>query len=262
MKKIWGNISHAFAKAIDFLLKGLLNIIEFITNLGDKALKTILPFLMLGLIGAFMFPPLLILLFSPLGMSLITLLIFLVIIPMLGRGALQYLNRLYFVSTNYFYDYANHYRNNGKKNKTFKEYSKIYTDKLNEKIEAKRRRAEQERRKRQEAENERWRKFFEENFGQYNSYNQGRYSQGGYYQGNQNSYNPFNSFKKQYEEACDVLNVSYHASFDEIKKQYRILAKKYHPDLSKERNAEEMFKKVNNAFDFLSEENVKRYNQL
>src|SRR5690554_305738 len=52
----------------------------------------------------------------------------------------------------------------------------------------------------------------------------------------------------------DVLGVSKQASLDEIKKAYRQLAKKYHPDVSKEPNAEEKFKEVQEAYDTLSDE--------
>ena len=42
----------------------------------------------------------------------------------------------------------------------------------------------------------------------------------------------------------DILGVGKNATDDEIKKAYRGLAKKYHPDISKEPNAEEKFKEV------------------
>jgi len=51
----------------------------------------------------------------------------------------------------------------------------------------------------------------------------------------------------------EVLGVSKTASDDEIKKAYRQLAKKYHPDISKEENAEEKFKEVQSAYDTLSD---------
>lgn len=48
-----------------------------------------------------------------------------------------------------------------------------------------------------------------------------------------------------------ILGVSRNASDDEIKKQYRRLARKYHPDVSKLRNAEKRFKEVNEAYEVL-----------
>jgi len=51
----------------------------------------------------------------------------------------------------------------------------------------------------------------------------------------------------------DVLGVSKTASDEEIKKAYRQLAKKYHPDVSKEANATDKFKEVQEAYDTLSD---------
>jgi curved DNA-binding protein CbpA len=50
-----------------------------------------------------------------------------------------------------------------------------------------------------------------------------------------------------------ILGVSEDANFQEIKKSYRKLAKKYHPDRNKSANAEETIKKINEAFETLSD---------
>ncbi|MCP0886400.1 molecular chaperone DnaJ [Ligilactobacillus sp. WILCCON 0076] len=50
----------------------------------------------------------------------------------------------------------------------------------------------------------------------------------------------------------DVLGVSEDASADEIKKAYRKLSKKYHPDLNKDPGAEEKFKEISEAYETLS----------
>ena len=65
--------------------------------------------------------------------------------------------------------------------------------------------------------------------------------------------------KRDYYE---VLGLSKGASEDEIKKAYRSLAKKYHPDVNKEPGAEEKFKEINEAYDTLSDPDKKaRYDQ-
>ncbi len=48
-----------------------------------------------------------------------------------------------------------------------------------------------------------------------------------------------------------ILNVRPGASKREIKKAYRIMARTYHPDINQAPNAEEKFKKINEAYDIL-----------
>ena len=61
----------------------------------------------------------------------------------------------------------------------------------------------------------------------------------------------------------ETLEVSPNATSDEIKKSYRRLARKYHPDINKEKDAEEKFKEINAAYEILSDEQKrKQYDQF
>jgi molecular chaperone DnaJ len=55
-----------------------------------------------------------------------------------------------------------------------------------------------------------------------------------------------------------VLGISRNASAEEIKKAYKTLAKKYHPDISKEKDAEHKFKEVSEAYSVLSDPEKKK----
>ncbi len=61
----------------------------------------------------------------------------------------------------------------------------------------------------------------------------------------------------------EVLGVSRDASQKEIKRAFKVLAKKYHPDISKEDNHEEKFKEVQEAYAVLSDEQKRaQYDQF
>lgn len=60
--------------------------------------------------------------------------------------------------------------------------------------------------------------------------------------------------KRDYYE---VLGIDKSADQDTIKKAYRTLAKKYHPDINKSPDAVEKFKEVQEAYEILSDENKK-----
>jgi curved DNA-binding protein len=67
----------------------------------------------------------------------------------------------------------------------------------------------------------------------------------------------------QYRDYYEILGLTRAADADEIKRAYRKLARKYHPDVSKEKNAEDKFKEVQEAYEVLRDaEKRAAYDQL
>lgn len=67
------------------------------------------------------------------------------------------------------------------------------------------------------------------------------------------------NFKDYYQ----VLGVARDAGADDIKRAYRKLARKYHPDVSKEKNAEDKFKELQEAYEVLKDPKKRAaYDQL
>ena len=57
----------------------------------------------------------------------------------------------------------------------------------------------------------------------------------------------------KYKDYYKILGLARDASTDDIKKAYRRLARKYHPDVSKEPRAEEKFKELGEAYETLKD---------
>jgi curved DNA-binding protein len=67
----------------------------------------------------------------------------------------------------------------------------------------------------------------------------------------------------QYRDYYEILGVTRGAEADEVKRAYRKLARKYHPDVSKEKNAEDKFKEVQEAYEVLRDPDKRAaYDQL
>ena len=67
----------------------------------------------------------------------------------------------------------------------------------------------------------------------------------------------------EYRDYYQMLSIGRTATAEEVKKAYRKLARKYHPDVSKETDAEEKFKQVQEAYEVLKDpEKRAAYDQL
>ncbi|AJF05460.1 DnaJ C-terminal domain-containing protein [Geoalkalibacter subterraneus] len=57
----------------------------------------------------------------------------------------------------------------------------------------------------------------------------------------------------EYKDYYHILGIAKNASQDEIKRAYRKLTRKYHPDVSREKDAEKKFKEVGEAYEVLKD---------
>lgn len=260
LKKIAGKSLYFIAQLISMILGGLISITEIIVSFVINIAKGFMGFIGIGgclLIIMFAAPFGLIVLLNPI--ILVTILFF-VIFPILGTKFISYLKYIKYTMTEFLFDRAEHLID-GKKNefKSFNEYGNKY-----KKMEEDRK--NRERQQRQAEQQKQW----EERFRQWGEY-QGSQQGNGNYQwqgqnagyGNGQTYvNPTTEFKSKYEKSCDLLGVGYDIDKYQVKLAYRKKAKEYHPDLNKAPDATKMFQQINDAYEFLSDDNIERYKSM
>ncbi len=266
LKKTYGKILYGIARFLEVLLDGLISLNGIILRVMETFKKLILG-VFIGVILVLGTLTLGILFFAPLAIAtIIHLFPFfrLMIIILILRYLMEYLDKglrlLKYSLTEYLYDKAGYFSAGSTRKFTkIRDYGRDYL-----RIKEEQKRAEEEARKRAEEEarrreEERFRNFYEQqfNFGGYTNFNDFTGQAGGY------SPTSSSTFKKEFEDACDVLGLAYNdCSKETVRKAYREMAKKYHPDLNKSPDATEMFQKVNNANEFLTEENINRYRNM
>ena len=251
LKKIFGKILYAIAKLISTILDILIEIVEIIVTVVSSIAKGFVALIgMGGCLLLFMFA-------GPFGLAMLLnpvvllIILFFVIFPIVGTKFVSYLKYIKYIITEFLFDRANYLIHGTRYQfESFNEYKNKY-----KKMEDDRKRKEQQRRQAEQQ------KEWEERFRQWNEYQSSQRRYNGY--NNQHTYvNPTSEFKSKYEKSCDLLGVGYDADKYQIKLAYRKKAKEYHPDLNKSPDATRMFQEINNAYEFLSDGNIDRYNNM
>ncbi len=261
-KKALGGILYWLTEGISFILNALIAVIEFIISLVSGIARGIAALLGAGgcLFLVLMGPYSLFLLFNPVTLLII---LFFIIFPILGTSFVSFLKYIKYMVTEFLYDRAESLRKGKKASfNTFNEYGHRY-----KKMEEEKRRKEQQDRQREQQ------RQWEERFRQWNEYQNSQHS-GGYYGGGYNGggyngnyggqtyVNPTTEFKTKFEKSCDLLGIGYNADKYQIKLAYRKKAKEYHPDINKASDATKKFQEINDAYEFLSDNNIERYKGL
>ncbi len=250
--KFFGKILHGLATGLGTFFNVLINIMNVIVVTFEGIRQLLFMIFIFGCSTIFIFPiiPLL------LPKEVMYFIFAVIFIPILGPKFISFLRYINYTLTEWMYDRADSMITGQKVGyESISDYSDKY---IYEQEQMRRRQREEEARRQQEEMNRRFEEFVR-NFGGY----QDSRTYGGYNQGQHTGFNGVNDigFKEKYEKACQTLGISVDTDIYEVKLNYRKLAKKYHPDINKDPSATTMFTKVNEAYEFLTEENIKKYKQ-
>lgn len=265
IKKISGKILQIIAQLISIIMDVIIRIFETIVIVVNTIAKGIVGFLGMG--GCLLF-----LLFGPFGIALLLnpfvllALVFFFLFPIVGTKFISYLRYVKYMITEFLFDRANNLIHGvDNRFKSFSEYGiKYKRAEANEKKQQQQQRQAQQQREWEQ----RFKQWYEYQNSQHSHSSNGAYGNfNGYSQntGNHNRHtysNPTIDFKNKYEQSCDVLAVEYGSDIFQIKLAYRKKAKKYHPDMNKSPDATKIFQKINDAYEFLNENNINRYKNI
>ena len=260
INQLFGQIVYGIAKSLSFAMDGSISVIETAVLMAKSFIKgcallismggCLFFLLMIGPLGAF-------LLRNPLALLVA---IFIMIFPVVGAISIAYLKYIKYISTEYLFNLADYLKGREKA----RYHSLGYFKKAYRRAEEERIRREQQRRYEQQREwEERFRQWHYQNAqwgqGSYQRSYQGAHGSQGY---GQTSSNPYVEFKNKYKKSCDILGVPEDADQYRIKLAYRKKAKELHPDVNRDPNATRKFQEINDAYEFLNEDNIQRYKRM
>lgn len=256
IKKATGKVIYGTGQVFSLIFDLFIGIAELTVNLVIGIARGFAALIGMGgcLILFLLFGPFgLIALFNPITILVI---LFFIIFPILGQKFISFLKYWRYIITEYLYDLGSYLMDGKGKHKSFSEYGHKYQKMEEERI-------RKEREKRQQQQQREW----EERFRQWQSYQQqqgGQYwqGQGNYYNGRGTYANPMTEFKEKYEKSCSALGIPYDSDKYQVKLAYRKKAKEYHPDINSSPDATGKFQKINDAYEFLSDENIERYRNM
>lgn len=246
--KILGLVIEKFAMALSLFFNFLINVIELIVILASSIRQLFFLIFFISCGSIFFFP---VFLFS-IRRDVLGLIFVIMFIPLLGRTTVSFLRYVNYVTVEWLMDRAGYFISGGKRKKQkFGKFSEEYWQ-------------FEEKRRRWQRQQDDFNRKFREAFGGF------EFEFGGFDQTNGYNYDQYQTyyadsagdFKRKYEESCDILQVAHNADKYQIKLQYKKLAKKYHPDLNKQDGATEKFLEIQKAYEFLNDENIRKYKNL
>ncbi|MDY0256104.1 DnaJ domain-containing protein [Gudongella oleilytica] len=250
IKKITGKVIYAFGQFLSAIFDLFIWIAGTAVGLVAGIARAAAALIGMGgclLIFLLSTPAGLLLLLNPVTLMAI---VFFIVFPILGYKFISFLKYLKYIVTEYLFDLGSYLMDGKGQHKSFSEYGHKYQRMEEERI-------SRERAERQQQQQKEW----EERFRQWQSYQQQSQQQGGYYRQQPYS-NPMTEFRSRYEKACSTLGVGTDTDKYQVKLAYRKKAKEYHPDINHSPDATKRFQEINEAYEFLSDENIERYKQM